>query len=133
MGVLALAGCGRHDASDAAAAATPAAATSAGTQADKTGDATRALIAQLRQQRDRHRRIIVLLADEDKQGPRDRVTSSNVGQQLFHENLEQRERIAASFDTVLIFEDARRFATIAAVLDEVESAPKACRPSTSCS
>ncbi|UZA99697.1 hypothetical protein OM948_21170 [Xanthomonas citri pv. fuscans] len=40
MGVLALAGCGRHDASDAAAA---------GTQADKTGDATRALIAQLRQ------------------------------------------------------------------------------------
>lgn len=123
MGVLALAGCGRHDVSDAAAA---------GTQADKTGDATRALIAQLRQQRDRHRRIIVL-ADEDKQGPRDRVTSSNVGQQLFHENLEQRERIAASFDTVLIFEEARRFATIAAVPDEVESAPKACRPSTSCS
>lgn len=77
MGVLALAGCGRHDASDAAAAATPAAATSAGTQADKTGDATRALIAQLRQQLDRHRRIIVLLADEDKQGPRDRATSSS--------------------------------------------------------
>ncbi|SOO21914.1 hypothetical protein XFF6992_80072 [Xanthomonas citri pv. fuscans] len=55
------------------------------------------------------------------------------GQQLFHENLEQRERIAASFDTVLISKDARRFATIAAVPDEVESAPKARRPSTSCS
>lgn len=123
MGVLALAGCGRHDASDAAAAAKPAAATSAGTQAGTAGDATPALIAQLRQQLDRHRRIIVLLADEDKQRPRDRATSSSVGQQLFHENLEQRERIAASFDTVLISQDARRFATIAAVLDEVESAP----------
>ncbi|WP_052484498.1 polysaccharide deacetylase family protein, partial [Xanthomonas citri] len=105
------------------AAAKPAAATSAGTQAGTAGDATPALIAQLRQQLDRHRRIIVLLADEDKQRPRDRATSSSVGQQLFHENLEQRERIAASFDTVLISQDARRFATIAAVLDEVESAP----------
>uniref|UniRef100_UPI000A6C3798 polysaccharide deacetylase family protein n=1 Tax=Xanthomonas axonopodis TaxID=53413 RepID=UPI000A6C3798 len=123
MWVLALAGCGKQDASDVAVAAKPAAATNAGTQADKPGDATRALIAQLRDQLDRHCRIIVLLADEDKQTPRDRATSSSVGQQSFHENLEQRERIAASFDTVLISRDARRFATIAAVLDEVESAP----------
>lgn len=122
VGVLALAGCGTQDASDAAGAAKPAAATSAGTQADKTGNATGALIAQLREQLDRHRRIIVLLADEDKQTPRDRATSSSVGQQLFHENLEQRERIAASLDTILASKDARRFATIAAVLDEVESA-----------
>ncbi|NEK70625.1 MAG: polysaccharide deacetylase, partial [Xanthomonas perforans] len=106
----------------AAGAAKPAAATSAGTQADKTGNATGALIAQLREQLDRHRRIIVLLADEDKQTPRDRATSSSVGQQLFHENLEQRERIAASLDTILASKDARRFATISAVLDEVESA-----------
>ncbi len=38
-------------------------------------------------------------------------------------NLEQRERIAASFETVLTSKHANRFATIAAVLDEVESAP----------
>lgn len=123
VGVLALAGCGTQDASDAAAAAKPTAAPIADSQADKTGNATGALIAQLRQHLDRHRRIIVLLADEDTQPPRDRATSSSVGQQLFHENLEQRERIAASFDSVLISQDARRFATIAAVLDEVESAP----------
>jgi len=47
MGVLALAGCGKHDASDAASTAKSPAATTAGTQADKTGDAEQALIAQL--------------------------------------------------------------------------------------
>ncbi|SBV50800.1 polysaccharide deacetylase [Xanthomonas bromi] len=46
-----------------------------------------------------------------------------MGQQLFHEHLEQRERIAASFDTVLASREASRFATIAAVLDAVESTP----------
>ncbi|HHZ23521.1 TPA: hypothetical protein HH295_14195 [Xanthomonas vasicola pv. zeae] len=49
VGVLALAGCGKHDASDAASTAKSPAATTAVTQADKTGDAAQALIAQLRE------------------------------------------------------------------------------------
>lgn len=65
VGVLALAGCGKQGASDAASAAKSSAATTAGTQADKSADAAQALIAQLREQLDRHRRIIVLLADEE--------------------------------------------------------------------
>ncbi|MCC8536138.1 polysaccharide deacetylase family protein [Xanthomonas axonopodis pv. poinsettiicola] len=119
-GLLALAGCGRQDAGSQAAAPAAAAAT-APSHAD--GADARPLIAQLREQLDRHRRIIVLLADEAKQSPRDRATSSSVGQQLFHENLQQRERIAARFDTVLASRDPARLTTIATVLDEVESAP----------
>nr|WP_283160918.1 caspase family protein [Xanthomonas nasturtii] len=63
--MLALAGCGKHDTSEAASAAKPSSAAAAATPADKAGDAVHALIAQLREQLDRHRRIIVLLADED--------------------------------------------------------------------
>ncbi|MCL1499694.1 caspase family protein [Xanthomonas nasturtii] len=65
VGMLALAGCGKHDTSEAASAAKPSSAAAAATPADKAGDAVHALIAQLREQLDRHRRIIVLLADED--------------------------------------------------------------------
>lgn len=119
-GLLALAGCGRQDAGSQAGA--PAAAAGAAPSHADGADA-RPLIAQLREQLDRHRRIIVLLADEARQSPRDRATSSSVGQQLFHENLQQRERIAARFDTVLASRDPARLTTIATVLDEVESAP----------
>ncbi|MBB4131822.1 polysaccharide deacetylase family protein [Xanthomonas sp. 3075] len=124
VGLLALAGCGKREAGTPAPASAPPAGGTANAAA-QTGDAAkaRALIAQLREQLDRHRRIIVLLADEDKQSPRDRATSSSVGQQLFHENLEQRERIAAAFETVLSSRESGRFAAIATVLDEVESAP----------
>ncbi|UOS99189.1 polysaccharide deacetylase family protein [Xanthomonas arboricola] len=122
-GMLAMAGCGKQTAGEAASAASTAAPAAAGAPAETDNDDARALIAQLREQLDRHRRIIVLLADADAQTPRDRATSSSVGQQLFHENLQQRERIAARFETVLTSNTARRFATIATVLDEIESAP----------
>lgn len=122
-GMLAMAGCGKQTAGEAASAASTAAPAAAGAPAETDSDDARALIAQLREQLDRHRRIIVLLADADAQTPRDRATSSSVGQQLFHENLQQRERIAARFETVLTSNTARRFATIATVLDEIESAP----------
>lgn len=121
-GMLAMAGCGKQTAGEAASAASTAAPAAAGAPAETDSDDARALIAQLREQLDRHRRIIVLLADADAQTPRDRATSSSVGQQLFHENLQQRERIAARFETVLTSNAARRFATIATVLDEIESA-----------
>ncbi|MCC5063486.1 polysaccharide deacetylase family protein [Xanthomonas campestris] len=123
VGLLLLAGCGEPQAGHDAQAAKPAASATSAVQNDSAAEDARALLAQLREQLDRHRRIIVLLADEAAQSPRDRATSSSVGQQLFHENLEQRERIAARFETVLASKASTRFATLATVLDDVESAP----------
>ena len=54
----------------------------------------------LQKQLDGYRRIIVLLADEEQQSAADRGTSTRVGQQLFHDGLEQRTAIAAQFDTL---------------------------------
>jgi hypothetical protein len=59
------------------------------------------LLAALQKQLDGYRRIIVLLADEEQQSAADRGTSTRVGQQLFHDGLEQRTAIAAQFDTLL--------------------------------
>ncbi len=81
------------------------------------------LLASLQKQLDSHRRIIVLLADEDAQGDRDRATSTRIGQQLFHDGLEQRDAIAAQFDALLRTSSPQRFATLGAVLDYIESAP----------
>ena len=86
--------------------------------------ATAPLLSALQKQLDGHRRIIVLLADEAEQSPADRNTSTRVGQQLFHEGLEQREAIAALFDTLLKGTTPQRFATLGTVLDYIESAPE---------
>lgn len=95
--------------SAAAAAADPAAAP---------------LLGALQKQLDGHRRIVVLLADEAQQTPADRTTSSRIGQQLFHDGLEQREAIAAQFDALLRQSSPQRFATLGTVLDYIESAPE---------
>ena len=80
------------------------------------------LLAALQQLLDKHRRIIVLLADEEQQSAADRGTSTRVGQQLFHDGLEQRTAIAAQFDTLLRGSSPQRFATLGTVLDYIESA-----------
>ena len=82
------------------------------------------LLGALQKQLDGHRRIIVLLADEEAQSARDRATSSRIGQQLFHDGLEQREAIAAQFDALLRTVSPQRFSTLGAVLDYIESAPE---------
>ncbi len=82
------------------------------------------LLGALQKQLDGHRRIIVLLADEEKQTPADRTTSSQIGQQLFHDGLVQRETIAGLFDTLLRGNTPQRFATLGSVLDYIESAPE---------
>ena len=81
------------------------------------------VLAALRQQLDTHRRIIVLLADEDAQSARDRAASNQIGQELFHDGLEQREAIARQFAALLDAGQPRRFAALIAALDYVESAP----------
>jgi len=82
------------------------------------------LLAALQKQLDGHRRIIMLLADEAQQSPADRATSSRIGQQLFHDGLEQRTAIAAQFDRLLRGASPQRFASLGTVLDYIESAPE---------
>lgn len=117
---LVVAGCGDKDAKAPATSVTQPSA-----QAAAAADPAAApLLAALQKQLDGYRRIIVLLADEDQQSAADRGTSTRVGQQLFHDGLEQRTAIAAQFDTLLRGSSPQRFATLGTVLDYIESAPE---------
>ena len=116
---LAMAGCGRQDATDRQTATAP----SAQAAAAAADPAAAPLLAAVQKQLDGHRRIIVLLADEAQQSPADRATSSRIGQQLFHDGLTQRAAIAAQFDALLRSPNPQRFASLGTVLDYIESAP----------
>ncbi|WP_315389418.1 polysaccharide deacetylase family protein [uncultured Stenotrophomonas sp.] len=119
---LAIAACGNHTDSSAPGATAPQQPSA---QAAAAADPAAApLLAALQKQLDGHRRIIVLLADEEKQSARDRDTSSRIGQQLFHDGLEQRRAIAAQFDQLLRGSSPQRFTTLGTVLDYIESAPE---------
>nr|WP_180164771.1 polysaccharide deacetylase family protein [Stenotrophomonas sp. SbOxS2]NYT97817.1 polysaccharide deacetylase family protein [Stenotrophomonas sp. SbOxS2] len=116
---LLVAGCGDKDAQ------APAAVTQPSAQAAAAADPAAApLLGALQKQLDGYRRIIVLLADEEQQSAADRTTSTRIGQQLFHDGLEQRSAIAAQFDTLLRGSSPQRFATLGTVLDYIESAPE---------
>jgi len=119
---LALAACGNNTDTQATGPATPQQASAQSAAA--ADPAAAPLLTALQKQLDGHRRIIVLLADEAQQSARDRETSSRVGQQLFHDGLEQRQAIAAQFDTLLRGSSAQRFTTLGTVLDYIESAPE---------
>jgi len=117
---LVVAGCGDKEGKAPAAAVTQPSA-----QAAAAADPAAApLLAALQKQLDGYRRIIVLLADEEQQSAADRGTSTRVGQQLFHDGLEQRTAIAAQFDGLLRSGSPQRFATLGTVLDYIESAPE---------
>jgi uncharacterized caspase-like protein/peptidoglycan/xylan/chitin deacetylase (PgdA/CDA1 family) len=116
---LLIGGCGKQDAPGQPAVSQPSA------QAAAVADPAAApLLTALQKQLDGHRRIIVLLADEAQQSTDDRNTSSRIGQQLFHDGLEQRQAIAAQFDSLLRDASPQRFATLGTVLDYIESAPE---------
>ena len=119
---LTLAACGQKQ--DTASTAADATQHPSAQAAITTDPATAPLLSALQKQLDGHRRIIVLLADEAEQSPADRNTSTRVGQQLFHEGLEQREAIAGLFDTLLKGTTPQRFTTLGTVLDYIESAPE---------
>jgi len=113
---LAVAGCGDKEGKAPAAAVTQPSAQAA------ADPAAAPLLAALQKQLDGYRRIIVLLADEEQQSATDRGTSTRIGQQLFHDGLEQRTAIAAQFDSLLRGGSPQRFATLGTVLDYIESA-----------
>ena len=119
---LVTAACGQKQ--DTASTAADATQHPSGQAAISADPATAPLLAALQKQLDHHRRIIVLLADEADQSASDRTTSTRVGQQLFHEGLEQREAIAGLFDNLLKGTTPQRFATLGTVLDYIESAPE---------
>ena len=117
---LVVAGCGDKDAKAPVSAVTQPSA-----QAAAAADPAAApLLAALQKQLDGYRRIVVLLADEEQQSAADRGTSTRIGQQLFHDGLEQRSAIAAQFDSLLRSGSPQRFATLGTVLDYIESAPE---------
>src|SRR5690349_19253609 len=118
---LAVASCGNND---PAAPATPTPTQPSAQAAASADPAAAPLLTALQKQLDGHRRIIVLLADEAQQSARDRDTSSRIGQQLFHDGLDQRQSIAAQFDALLRGGSPQRFATLGTVLDYIESAPE---------
>ncbi len=118
---MAIAACSRNE----GAMQAPETVTQPSAQAAAAADPAAApLLTSLQKQLDGHRRIIVLLADEAQQSAADRNTSSRVGQQLFHDGLEQRQAIAGQFDALLRSANAQRFASLGTVLDYIESSPE---------
>lgn len=117
-----LAACNGDHAAPGAPAASSAPASTAAQAKAETGsrDIHDALLAQLAN----HRRIIVLLADDAKLAPATRQSASAIGQSLFHENLERRDRIGEQFARLLASGDANRFDAIAIEIDFIESAPE---------
>lgn len=118
---LAVAGCGDKEGKAPATATVSQPSAQAAAVADP---AAAPLLAALQKQLDGYRRIVVLLADEETQSDADRQTSTRIGQQLFHDGLEQRTAIAAQFDSLLRGGSPQRFATLGTVLDYIESAPE---------
>ncbi|HYQ22905.1 polysaccharide deacetylase family protein [Stenotrophomonas sp.] len=118
---LAVAGCGDKEGKEPATATVSQPSAQAAAAADP---AAAPLLAALQNQLDGYRRIVVLLADEETQNDADRQTSARIGQQLFHDGLEQRTAIAAQFDSLLRGGSPQRFATLGTVLDYIESAPE---------
>ncbi len=81
------------------------------------------LLASLHQQLESYRRIMVLLTDDEVQSPQERVTSSQVGQILFNEGLNQRTVFSKRIDALLASGAPSRFDTLTVILDYIESSP----------
>ncbi len=79
------------------------------------------LLASLHQQLESYRRIMVLLTDDEVQSPQERVTSSQVGQILFNEGLNQRTAFSKRIDALLASGAPSRFDTLTVILDYIES------------
>ncbi|MBV7538035.1 polysaccharide deacetylase family protein [Duganella sp. sic0402] len=70
-----------------------------------------------------YRKIIVLLADEKTLGDSERKAANQVGQSLFHENLERLARLQPLLAQTQALPPAQRDAAVDALLSYIESAP----------
>ncbi|MBC3916050.1 polysaccharide deacetylase family protein [Undibacterium sp. CY18W] len=68
-----------------------------------------------------YRKIIVLLADENKQGPKERNEANRIGQALFHENLVRLNNLDAYFDKLKTRRAVQREASFDNILTYIES------------
>lgn len=84
-------------------------------------DAAAPLLAGLQDVLADYRKIIVLLADEEKLQPAARRQATTVGQALFHAKLAKEAELSAQLAGVVGTAGAERFRTLESVLDYVES------------
>ena len=108
-----LGACSPHSSAPVAAASAPASAAASGAPAD--------MIAGLKDVLAAHRQIIVLFADEKKQGEAERAAADMVGQEIFHANRDRVDQVEAMFAQATAAGDPT--ATLGPVLDYVESDP----------
>jgi uncharacterized caspase-like protein/peptidoglycan/xylan/chitin deacetylase (PgdA/CDA1 family) len=81
------------------------------------------LVASLKETLAAFRKIIVLFADEKTLAEGERDQANQVGQALFHENRQRVVDLEAALDSLVASGDSKRFATIAGLLDYIESDP----------
>ncbi|HCT40729.1 MAG TPA: polysaccharide deacetylase [Moraxellaceae bacterium] len=86
-----------------------------------SNDAAAPLLAGLQDVLANYRKIIVLLADEDKLAPAERQRATTVGQALFHAKLSKEADLTAQLASVVGTAGTARFHTLESVLDYVES------------
>jgi len=110
---LAVAGCNRKP-----AAGTP------GPSAAASGPrpAASAVVAEMQEVLAAHRQIIVLFADEKKQGEAQRAAADEVGQAIFHDNRAHVAKVEAQFEAMTAGGDDPTSA-LAPILDFIESDP----------
>ncbi|TAK90673.1 MAG: tetratricopeptide repeat protein [Burkholderiaceae bacterium] len=70
-----------------------------------------------------YRKIIVLFADEKEMVANERAMANQVGQTLFHENLQRVSDIEAGLDMLATSRSSARFDALSGILDYVESSP----------
>ncbi|HEX4962086.1 MAG TPA: polysaccharide deacetylase family protein [Thermoanaerobaculia bacterium] len=68
-----------------------------------------------------YRQLIVLLAEEPTLSPAERAAVDQAGHEIFHENLERGAELESALAALAASPDPRRFATLDAILDWVES------------
>jgi peptidoglycan/xylan/chitin deacetylase (PgdA/CDA1 family)/uncharacterized caspase-like protein len=79
------------------------------------------ILAKLQEVLAAHRKIVVLFADENTLSNNDRKLANQVGQSLFHENIQRVALVESSLGALINTNGPARFEVIAGLLDYIES------------
>jgi peptidoglycan/xylan/chitin deacetylase (PgdA/CDA1 family)/uncharacterized caspase-like protein len=82
-----------------------------------------AWLTELRALLEAHRKVIVLLAEEDKLSATERAAANRIGHTLFHENQARLQRLNDAIAASFAAREARRLARAQALLDVIETDP----------
>jgi hypothetical protein len=91
-----------------------------GQASDAAPEATQ-ILAKLQDVLAAHRKIVVLFADENTLSNNDRKLANQVGQSLFHENIQRVALVESSLGALINTNGPARFEVIAGLLDYIES------------